>query len=176
MFSKYFSVLCIGIVLMPIRIRLSIDADPDSDPSPTSSYTEVVKSVIFAFTRSNTSFHCFIYLFSFTGDIIVSSLGSILKIFEQQSVVYLYIWLRWIKMLIRSRIRIQIGRPWMPMPIRQNDAVPTGFGSGFTTLIFLDRSLLASVVTGTILHIVQKFWVLFRLVSVREATEKTPLI
>jgi hypothetical protein len=40
----------------------------------------------------------------------------------EKSLDYLYIWLKWIQ------IRIQIDRPWiwMPIPILQNDAGPTG--------------------------------------------------
>jgi hypothetical protein len=34
---------------------------------------------------------------------------------------------------IQIRIRIRIGRPWMPIPIPQNDADPTG--SGYTALL-----------------------------------------
>jgi hypothetical protein len=115
------------------------DADPDSDPTfninadPAPGFTpleHVGKSeLVLTFMHSSASLHCFIFLATVIGVIILNFLGQhvtycVLKFSgKKYTVVYLYIWLKRKRIQIRMRRGIRLGRSLMPiwtknMPVR----------------------------------------------------------
>ncbi len=90
-----------------------------------------IRIFVLTFVHITALLYCFIFVTSVIGVIIFNVLDSILKYFGK-SIVYLYIWLKW--------IQIRIVKPWMPIciRIRQNDVDPTESGS--TTHRVLSRS------------------------------------
>ncbi len=84
----------------------------------------------FSWLHSSASFHCFIFLLSVSGAIILNHLDNISKFSGKKKGLALN--------LVETdmnpfQLRIRICRPWMPvriwMWIRQNNADPTGSGS-----------------------------------------------
>jgi hypothetical protein len=98
------------------------------DPDP-KIYSSWKIRIFLVLIHGNASLHCIIFLISVIGVIIFRNLDSILKL-TGKFFSYLSIWLKWIQ------IRIRIGRPWIPIPIRQNNADPNGSGFGSGVIIF----------------------------------------
>jgi hypothetical protein len=83
-------------------------------------------SAIFTFIYSNASLRCFSFLINGKGVMVVSICESILKFSRN----------KYKKNICLELIPIRIGRPRMPIRIRQNDADPTRLRSGSITLLF----------------------------------------
>jgi hypothetical protein len=108
------------VLVLLLRIGHRFDADPDmdghqnnadphADPSPSFFYKLKNWAKFFTFILSTTSLQCFLISYRC---VIILKIFDIILLFLRKEEKYMCLEL--------IPIRIRIGMPWMPIPIRQN--------------------------------------------------------